>query len=335
MLLAALLVFSLSLTGFAAEEKSLLSLSQSEDVVKGGKVTIQVDTAVDGVVADGKLTVSYSGTSLRFLEAQVGAAWSEDENVSLQVNAEKEDTVILAFAGVEAAKAGTVFTLTFEALEEEDGTVAVLPQDSYVTGAEDYTLDASTAVQVSCPSEQFTDVDTSRYYHDGVDYVVNKGYMIGVGDTRFAPESKTNRAMVVTVLYRMAGSPEVTGDMPFADVSEGRYYYDAILWASQNEIAKGMTETLFAPNKLVTREQLVTFLYRYAGFKGVDTTNQGSLEDFVDAGKVSNFAKEAMTWAVATELIIGVGDEKLEPKATSNRGQIATVIERFETVNLA
>ena len=71
------------------------------------------------------------------------------------------------------------------------------------------------------------------------------------------------------------------------------------------------------------------------GFKGVDTTNQGSLEDFVDAGKVSNFAKEAMTWAVATELIIGVGDEKLEPKATSNRGQIATVIERFETVNLA
>ena len=151
--------------------------------------------------------------------------------------------------------------------------------------------------------------------------------MIGVGDTRFAPESKTNRAMVVTVLYRMAGSPEVTGDMPFADVSEGRYYYDAILWASQNEIAKGMTETLFAPNKLVTREQLVTFLYRYAGFKGVD--------EFVDAGKVSNFAKEAMTWAVATELIIGVGDEKLEPKATSNRGQIATVIERFETVNLA
>ena len=151
LLLAALLVFSLSLTGFAAEEKSLLSLSQSEDVVKGGKVTIQVDTAVDGVVADGKLTVSYSGTSLRFLEAQVGAAWSEDENVSLQVNAEKEDTVILAFAGVEAAKAGTVFTLTFEALEEEDGTVAVLPQDSYVTGAEDYTLDASTAVQVSCP----------------------------------------------------------------------------------------------------------------------------------------------------------------------------------------
>lgn len=74
LLLAALLVFSLSLTGFAAEEKSLLSLSQSEDVVKGGKVTIQVDTAVDGVVADGKLTVSYSGTSLRFLEAQVGAA---------------------------------------------------------------------------------------------------------------------------------------------------------------------------------------------------------------------------------------------------------------------
>ena len=96
-----------------------------------------------------------------------------------------------------------------------------------------------------------------------------------------------------------------------------------------------MSDTRFVPNAPVTREQLVTFLYRYAKLQGVDTTNQGSLDGFVDAGTVSSFAQEAMTWAVATELILGMGNQYLEPKASSSRGQIATVVERFETVHLA
>ena len=93
-----------------------------------------------------------------------------------------------------------------------------------------------------------------------------------------------------------------------------------------------MSDTRFVPNAPVTREQLVTFLYRYPKLQGVD---QGSLDGFVDAGTVSSFAQEAMTWAVATELILGMGNQYLEPKASSSRGQIATVVERFETVHLA
>ena len=106
-------------------------------------------------------------------------------------------------------------------------------------------------------------------------------------------------------------------------------------WAYEHDIAQGMSDTRFVPNAPVTREQLVTFLYRYAKLQGVDTTNQGSLDGFVDAGTVSSFAQEAMTWAVATELILGMGNQYLEPKASSSRGQIATVVERFETVHLA
>lgn len=333
-LLAVVLVFAMSLTCLAAEEKPLLTLNPPEGVAQGGEVTIRIDATADGVVADGKLAVSYPSASLRFLKAGTGAAWPEGEDLNLQVNADQEDTIILAFAGAEAAKAGTVFTLTFEALSEAGGTVAVMPQNSYVTGAEGYSLEASAPVAIYCPSERFTDVDRSRYYHEGVDYVVSKGYMIGISDTRFAPETKTDRAMLVTILYRMAGSPQVSGTMPFTDVKTGRYFYDAILWASQNGIAKGMTEHIFAPNLAVTREQMVTFLYRYAKFQGVDTTNQGSLDGFVDAGNVSPFAQEAMTWAVATELILGMGNQQLEPKTSSSRGQIATVVERFETVHL-
>lgn len=336
LLLVVLLVFAMSTTGLAAEGKPLLTLQDaSGHPVRGGKVTVQVHATVPGVVADGKITVRYPGESLRFLEAKAGTAWPEDADLSLQVNAEKENTVILAFAGVDAAEAGELVVLTFAALDETGGTIAVDPQKSYVTGGEAYSLEASTVVAVGCPSERFTDVDRSRYYHEGVDYVVGKGYMIGVSDTLFAPERDTDRAMLVTILYRMAGSPQVTGKMPFTDVKEGRYFYDAVLWASQNGIAKGMTQTLFAPLRAVTREQMVTFLYRYAKDIGVDTTNQGSLDDFKDVGSVSRFAKEAMTWAVATELIQGVGEQTLAPKASSTRGQIATVIVRFETVNLA
>ena len=186
-----------------------------------------------------------------------------------------------------------------------------------------------------CPSKVFSDVDTSLWYHEGVDYVVRNKLMIGVSETLFHPNHNLTRGQLMLILYRMVESPEVDGKSPFTDVAEGQFYSDAVAWAYEHEIAQGMSDTRFVPNAPVTREQLVTFLYRYAKLQGVDTTNQGSLDGFVDAGTVSSFAQEAMTWAVATELILGMGNQYLEPKASSSRGQIATVVERFETVHLA
>ena len=119
-----------------------------------------------------------------------------------------------------------------------------------------------------CPSRVFADVDTSRWYHEGVDHVVREKLMNGVSETLFHPNHNLTRGELVTVLYRMAGTPAVEASTPFTDVAEGRFYSDAVAWAYENEITEGVTDTLFAPNTDVTREQLVTFLYRYAQRKG-------------------------------------------------------------------
>lgn len=328
-LLVVALVFALSITTFATGEKSLLTLTGTTGAVMGGEVTVTVDAAKGGVVADGKLTFTYDSAKLRFVGAEAGAAWPENADLSLQVNGSKQDTVIIAFAGVQAAEAGTVLSLNFTALDEGQSTVSLDQENSYVTDAEDYTLAAEATVEVTCYASQFTDVNLSRYYHTGIDFVMANGLMQGIGGNLFAPELGADRAMLVTILYRMEGQPQVTGEMPFADVAEERYYYDAILWASQNGIAKGMTETLFAPSKPVTREQMVTFFARYAAQNGISLEAESDLSKFVDGSKVSNFAKESMIWAVEVGLIYGMENSTLQPKGTSTRGQLATVIERY------
>ena len=117
---------------------------------------------------------------------------------------------------------------------------------------------------LECPSADFEDVDVCQWYHEAVDYVVSQGLMNGMDEHHFAPALTTNRAQVVTVLYRLAGSPAVEGMLPFDDVAADDWFHDALLWAYQNGIAMGMTETTFAPGLEVNRAQLVTFLYRYA-----------------------------------------------------------------------
>lgn len=331
LLLVVALVFAMSLTAFAAEEPSPLTLKLgTEPVVRGSKVTVSVDATVAGVVADGKLAFAYDSAILSFDGAEAGPAWKASDDLSLQANGGKLGEVVVAFAGNEGAGAGTVLTLNFTAVGEGKSAINLIGDSSYITGAE-AKLDAKAEVVVGCPASKFVDVKLDAYYHKGVDYVVSKGYMIGISEDRFAPNMTMTRGMLVTVLYRMAGSPEVTGKMPFTDVAQGRYFYKAILWASQNDIARGMTKELFVPNAPVTREQMVTFFARFAKFQGISTEAKGDLAAYTDAGQVSNFALKSMTWAVETGLIRGMTDTTLEPKGNSTRGQVATVVERFAT----
>lgn len=185
-----------------------------------------------------------------------------------------------------------------------------------------------------CPSKVFADVNTSFWYHEGIDYVVRQKLMIGVTETLFHPNHCLTRAELVTVLYRMAGTPEVKTGVPFTDVTEDQFYSDAVAWAYENKITQGVSDTRFAPGSNVTREQLVTFLYRYAQLKGLKTDVTGSLAQYPDVGSLDEFAVEPMTWAVANGIVYGL-DGKLAPKAASTRAQIATVIMRMETADLA
>ena len=183
-----------------------------------------------------------------------------------------------------------------------------------------------------CPSTNFTDVEENGWYHTGVDFMVKNGFMNGVADDAFDVDGNLTRAQLVTILYRIAGEPESTATNPFADVADGQWYTNAVIWAYQNNVTNGVSATEFAPEENVTREQMVAFFARYAKLAGVDTTAKGDLKAFADASSVSAYAVPAMTWAVEAGLIKGVGENKLDPTGNSTRGQVATVIVRYATL---
>ena len=180
----------------------------------------------------------------------------------------------------------------------------------------------------NCPSEKFTDVDQSAWYHEGVDYAIRNGLMNGTGGTTFAPDSTTTRAMLVTILYRLEGEPGVaTSD--FIDVKAGQWYTDAVAWASANKIVEGYGNGTFGPEDPITREQMAVILYRYAGYKGYDITGRDDLSDFTDTGDISGWALASMRWAVAKGLLEGTSAATLTPVGNSTRAQMATILMRF------
>lgn len=182
-----------------------------------------------------------------------------------------------------------------------------------------------------CPSKAFTDLDAKAWYHEGVDYALTNGLMNGVGGGKFEPDGQLTRAQLVTVLYRAAGEPDTGKQVnPFTDVADDTWYTKAVIWAANNGIVNGVAKNTFAPDDSITREQIAAMLYRYAG---AEAAKEDKLSAFPDAAKVSDWAKEALNWAVAGGLINGVADANgtasLEPQATATRAQIATILMRW------
>ena len=155
--------------------------------------------------------------------------------------------------------------------------------------------------------------------------MVRNGYMNGLAADTFDVEGSLTRAQLVTILYRIAGEPETSAAIPFADVADGQWYTKAIVWAAENGIVKGVNETTFAPDDSITREQIAVILYRYAH---EENTEDGKLTSFPDAKDISGYALEAMNWAVARGLING-SDGKLLPQDTATRAQIAVILARY------
>ena len=179
------------------------------------------------------------------------------------------------------------------------------------------------------PAMPFTDVHEGDWFYDEVLYVYENGLMNGVGDNRFAPNSATTRAQLVTILYRLEGQPAVSGDLPFTDVEAGTWYTNAVGWAAQNGIVNGVGDETFAPGNDLTREQLVTILYRYAESKGYDVSAAADLAGYPDGEEIQAYAREAMAWAVAENIIQGMEDDTLKPAGNASRAQIATILMRF------
>lgn len=179
----------------------------------------------------------------------------------------------------------------------------------------------------------FTDIPDTYWCYNEVKYCYNNGLMKGVTSTTFEPDSVMTRGMVASVLYRINGSPDVSGlTHPFTDVSSGRYCTDAVLWAYNNGIILGYNDGTFKPDEFISREEFAAMLYRYAcAYGGVDPdTSHPKLVQYVDAGKVDSYAKEAMRWAVANGIIKGKTLTTLDPKGDCTRAQCAVMLARFD-----
>ena len=180
------------------------------------------------------------------------------------------------------------------------------------------------------PENPFTDVAEGACYYDAVLALAEQGIINGMTETTFCPDNQLTRAQVVTMLYRMAGAPETDAAAAFADVPEGAYYADALAWAVETGVTEGVSETEFAPDMDVTREQFVTFLHRFAALEGQADGEPADLSAFQDAALVADWAQEAMAWAVGQGIVEGVTEDTIVPQGTATRAQAVTMLYRYE-----
>lgn len=178
----------------------------------------------------------------------------------------------------------------------------------------------------------FTDI-TGHWAAEAIAYVYEHGMMTGTSANTFSPDLTMDRAMMATILYRMAGAPAVTSTNPFTDVEEDTWYTDAVIWANARGIIRGVGGSCFAPSVLMTREQMVAMLYRYAQYEKMDVTASADLTGYTDQSEVSDWALYAMQWAVAEGLITGRTADTVAPGAGLTRAEAAEILMRFDSMN--
>ena len=324
LLAAVLLLNTVSATALATENESPLGMYVSP--ASEGTVTANILSTASQVVADGKLVVTYDPAVLTYVGTEAGAAWADPSKVTLSVNA-AEGKIILAFANATAANEGVLFSLSFSGAVS-DIVIAVDGSSSYITG-----VSSVSDLSVSfCPSAQYVDMQNMvPVIHEAVDYMVGMGYMNGMDASHFGPNLELNRAMMVTILYRIAGSPAVEGAPAFSDVPAGQFYTDPVVWAVENGITNGVSANLFAPGKQLTRQELVTFLYRFSKHMDYDVTKTTDLSAYTDVSKVQPYALEAFQWAVASGIVNGTSATTLSPENTTTRAQICIMVSRLLT----
>ena len=234
-------------------------------------------------------------------------------------------------------------------------TITVSPDDGYVLGQLTVTNTAGEVVPLSQKGENqytftmpsgkvsvaatfvqasdvtglpFIDVKESDWFYEAVQFAFESGMMNGTGGSSFQPNAMLSRSMIATILWRLEGSPD-GNPVRFTDVSDGQWYTEGVNWAAANDLVNGYGNSTFGPKDDITREQMAAILYRYAQFKGYDCTVQGDLSRFADGGQTSDWARDAVVWAVDKGLLTGKGGGLLDPKGTATRVEVATILMRF------
>lgn len=341
--------------GDGANQKVYPTLQAAVDAVQNGE-TINVTGTDLSATVSGNKSFTVTGESVT-LTAASGYNLTKNKNVytvsrqhsgssssgtttsyNVNVNAATNGAVA---ADKKTASKGTTVTVTaspskgyvvdaVKVVDKDGKDVAVTGKDGKyvftmpgsavtVTG----TFKAETPAPVALP---FTDVKSGNWFYDAVKYAYEQGLMTGTSATTFAPNGTMNRAMIVTVLYRLEKSPAVTGASKFTDVPAGQWYSDAVAWAAANKIVNGYDETTFGPMNAVTREQMAAILFRYEQYKGLENvTLEENLNRFPDQNKISAYAIPALQWAVGQKIINGNADGTLDPTGTATRAQVAQI----------
>ena len=187
-----------------------------------------------------------------------------------------------------------------------------------------------------CPSRSFRDLDTTRWYHEAIDTMLREGLMNGTGNELFEPNGTLTRAMLVTILWRSEGKPAASAQTSFTDVPAGAYYAEAVRWAAANGVVKGVSSTEFGPSKNITRQELVTILWRLAAKKGLNTSNAGlTVPEFADRSQIAAWAAEAMSWGCTRGILTGKSANRVDPTGTATRAEAAAMIVRFRNLGTA
>lgn len=351
--------FTISTTSEAVAEVDGIGYATFQDAVdaveNGG--TIKALKNIDSTVSGNKTFTVNTNSNTVTLTAASGYNLTKNDNVytvsrqhsgssssgttasyNVNVNAATNGTVA---ADKKTASKGTTVTVTaspskgyvvdaVKVVDKDGKDVAVTEKDGkyvFTMPASAVTVTGSFKAETPAPAAlPFSDVKSGNWFYDAVKYAYEQGLMTGTSATTFAPNGTMNRAMIVTVLYRLEKSPAVTGASKFTDVPAGQWYSDAVAWAAANKIVNGYDETTFGPMNAVTREQMAAILFRYEQVKGLENvTLEENLNRFPDQNKISAYAIPALQWAVGQKIINGNADGTLDPTGTATRAQVAQI----------
>jgi hypothetical protein len=274
----------------------------------------------DVILYDGKRMISETGGIIEPTDVKLYALDGKSEPVKEILSDGTEINVLIPPSDLNNNNQG-------ESHNRPTGNVSFYTEKaSDSASTEKDTSDTSESNAVTNP---FTDISPSDWFYEGVIYTYANKLFNGTSANIFEPNKVMTRAMLATVLYRLAGMPTVNSANPFNDVENGQWYTDAILWVNNNNIAKGYGNGVFGANDPITREQLVTMLYDYAKFKSLEITNTKDISAFADAINVSDFALESVKWATAEQFIQGNSATTLNPKGRATRAEVAMVLTRF------
>ena len=297
---------------------------------KGDTVTVPVSIRGNSGFAGFTMEVLHD-SDIRLKSVKKGELLKESDSGAFTANASKK--LVNWTDSMDLCGDGVLMELTFELLETGAYEIGLETKDQKVSNfvnADGVIIEAELpGGDVIAMLNSFLDLpEADNWAYSGIDYCVRKGMMKGVSDELFNPSGTVTRAQLVTILYRLAGEPDAAYESTFTDVEAGKWYTDAVAWASKNGIINGVGNGRFAPDAPITREQIATILYRYTG----SPKTEADLDVFPDSDTVSTYAVDSMKWAVAEGLINGLKSSEttfLSPKATATRAQIAAIIMRF------